>query len=306
VKNILVKTTAFIRLGRFIFLLGGVVFYNFGVVIAGYMGTTLDMTAWGWGQLIVTLVQLMVHYSNDYFDLVADRENQAPTRWSGGSRILVLELLQPRTALVTSILLLLSALLSTLLLYIMAAPGIYALPLILLAIAVSWFYSAPPLRLHSRGVGELCAALVVAVITPMIGFYLQTKRFDLLPVLAVLPLFFLQLSMLLRVAADDISGDIMVRKHTLAVHLGFNTTLKVIMLCLSLAYILPIPLIKAGLLPVAVSALWLTLPLGVFILWYTYIEIKMSSPQKRVITFLTISLLVSSALLELVAFRLAS
>src|SRR5262245_34529738 len=122
------------------FLLGGVVFYNLGVVIAQYAGAKLDWVTWGWGQFIVTLVQLMVHYSNDYFDIAADRQNQTSTRWSGGSRVLVLETIQPTTALLTSIVLLVSALLSTLLLYLTTSPGSLAGLLILLAIFISWFY----------------------------------------------------------------------------------------------------------------------------------------------------------------------
>jgi hypothetical protein len=41
----------------------------------------------------------MTHYSNDYFDLAADRANFTPTRWSGGSRVLVQTTLPPRWAL---------------------------------------------------------------------------------------------------------------------------------------------------------------------------------------------------------------
>jgi 1,4-dihydroxy-2-naphthoate polyprenyltransferase len=305
VKAIVRKTSAFVQLGRLIFLLGGVVFYNLGVVIAQYAGADPDRVSWGWGQLIVTTIQLMVHYSNDYFDIAADRENATSTRWSGGSRVLVLEILPPRTALVTAIVLLVIALLGTFLLYLAAYPGPLALPIIGLAIFVSWFYSAPPLRLHSQRIGEPCAALVVAALTTIIGYYLQTKRLDLLPVLAVLPLFFLQLAMLLRVSVDDIKGDTLVGKHTLAVYLGFSSTLRLIIGCLLLSYVVPLLLIQLGLVPATLSALFLTLPLGGLIIWYTVIEIRMASPQRRIVTFLTIALLVSSGLIELSAFRLA-
>ena len=77
------------RLARPLFLVGGFVFYGLGVAIARYEGAALDVTALLWGQLAVTAAQLMTHFANDTFDLAADRANATPTRWSGGSRVLV-------------------------------------------------------------------------------------------------------------------------------------------------------------------------------------------------------------------------
>ena len=50
----------------------------------------------------MTSFQLMTHYANDYFDLEADRANQTPTTWSGGSRVLPAGELSPRVALIAA------------------------------------------------------------------------------------------------------------------------------------------------------------------------------------------------------------
>src|SRR5207244_3200796 len=127
----------------------------------------------------------MVHYCNDYFDFAADQTNLTPTRWSGGSRVLPDGHLSPYVARTAALTLGGIALASTLLLVLVAKPGPLALPMLLLAILLSWSYSAPPLRLHSRGLGELTSVLVVSSLTPLLGYYLQAQQLSVLPMLAI-------------------------------------------------------------------------------------------------------------------------
>ncbi|MDB4979874.1 MAG: 1,4-dihydroxy-2-naphthoate polyprenyltransferase, partial [Myxococcales bacterium] len=86
--SVLARVRAFVKLGRPLFLGGGFVMYGLGAALAKYAGARLDWHRYAWGQLAVTAIQLMTHYANDYFDLVADRANRTPTAWSGGSRVL--------------------------------------------------------------------------------------------------------------------------------------------------------------------------------------------------------------------------
>src|SRR5712675_1289307 len=91
--------TAFIRLGRPHFLAGGFILNALGVSMALYSGKPINWAALIWGQIAITSTQMMVHYCNDYFDLEADRLNQTPNNWSGGSRVLPEGKLQPKVAL---------------------------------------------------------------------------------------------------------------------------------------------------------------------------------------------------------------
>lgn len=88
-----------LRMGRPLFLIGGLLLYGLGVAMALAAGAPLDLPALLWGQAAVTTIQLMTHYCNDYFDLAADVANRTPTRWSGGSRVLPEGWLAPRAAL---------------------------------------------------------------------------------------------------------------------------------------------------------------------------------------------------------------
>ena len=67
------RTYYLLRLGRPLFLAGGFLFYGLGAAVALYEGHALNWPVYLWGQAAVTAVQLMTHFSNDYFDLAADR-----------------------------------------------------------------------------------------------------------------------------------------------------------------------------------------------------------------------------------------
>jgi 1,4-dihydroxy-2-naphthoate octaprenyltransferase len=79
------KLTAFVRLARPHFLLGGLLLYALGAVIARYEGYPIDFRVYWIGQLFVTGIQLMTQFLNEYWDGAADRLNTARTLFSGGS-----------------------------------------------------------------------------------------------------------------------------------------------------------------------------------------------------------------------------
>lgn len=254
-----------IRLGRPKFLLGGVALYGLGVLCAVTLGEAFSLGVFLWGQLAVTAIQLTTHYSNDYFDYHADVANRTPTRWSGGSRVLVRAEVPRIAALVAAGVCALIACLATGLLVL--AEGVsptVALPLLGIMLLLSWSYSSPPLRLHSRGFGEPTVAIVVPFLTPLSGFLLQTERLHLFPVLFTLPLVALQLNMLFTLQFPDERGDRSVGKTTWVVLFGAKRiawlSSALIVAAFSFSFIA-----AGGLLPALTGFAWLLLlPLGVF------------------------------------------
>ena len=209
---------AFIKLGRPLFLGGGFLLFALGAAIAAWQGAVIDVRRYALGQLAVTAFQLMTHYANDYFDVEADRANTTPTRWSGGSRVLVGGELPPRVALVAArVLLVIGAGVSTLLAY--EAGAVVAVTLVVMA-SLAWFYSAPPLRLCASGLGELTTAIVVTGLVPWLGFVLQGGLGVSVLLLAIVPLAMLQFAMLLAIEVPDAAGDAATGKRTLVVRLG--------------------------------------------------------------------------------------
>jgi 1,4-dihydroxy-2-naphthoate octaprenyltransferase len=276
--------------------------YGLGVLIALFIGTRLNVAVLLWGQVAVTATQLMTHYSNEYFDLAADRANPTPTRWSGGSRVLAEGYLQPQVALVTAAIMGAIALLASLMLAFVLNTGPLTLPILLLALILGWSYSSPPLHLNSHGLGELTGAILISGLTPMVGFYLQARSLELLPFLVVFPLCCFQFAMLLVINFPDEAGDAAAGKHTLIYFLGKKNNARLYLALLLLAYTsLPLFLIL-GLPGIVALALLLISPLAIWLAWRMWRGAWAEPDQWDSLGFWSIGLLMASVSAELLAF----
>jgi 1,4-dihydroxy-2-naphthoate polyprenyltransferase len=294
-----------LRMGRPHFLIGGLLLHSLGVAMAQSSGAPLKLPALIWGQLAITCIQLMTHYCNDYFDLPADLANPTPTHWSGGSRVLPNGLLAPRVALRVAIALAMCGLGAALVLALIVRTGAWTLPLLMLALGLAWAYSAPPLRLHSRGLGELTTALLVAGMTPLVGFYLQTSRLGL-PLLGVIPLCCLQFAMLLTIEFPDRVGDAAVGKRTLVVRLGAAGAARLLILVVLAAYAV-LPLLVGLGLPARVAASVATsAPVAAWQGWRVWRGAWADVACWNSLGFWAIALLMGTATAELLAFLLGS
>jgi 1,4-dihydroxy-2-naphthoate octaprenyltransferase len=214
---------AFLKLGRPLFLGGGFVMYGLGAAAAVAGGARFDWTRFWWGQLIVTATQLATHYANDYFDVEADRANQTPTRWSGGSRVLPDGGLPPWIALGAALALTAAAIGAAVGLGRRAPDAPFFVAIVTAMIGLAWAYSAPPARLCARGLGELATAAVVTFLVPLLAFALQggAAAAPRAPLLAAVALpCALQFAMLLAIEFPDAAGDAATGKRTLVVRLG--------------------------------------------------------------------------------------
>ncbi len=208
---------AFARLSRPLFLYGGFAGVALGTAIARRLGYPLDLGTYLWAQGLVSAFHLMVHYANDYFDREADR-HAARTAWSGGSGVLVAGDLPPRVALVAALVCAALGLVATARFALAGNAAVAGLGLAILVCA--WCYSAPPLRLTARGLGELDTALVVAVLVPCVGFAAFAGGVEAGLVPALLAPVGASAALMLGVELPDAGADRLAGKHNLAVRLG--------------------------------------------------------------------------------------
>ena len=292
----------FLRLGRPMFLLGGFLLHGLGVVMALYDGAELDLQVLIWTQVAITAIQLMTHYSNDYFDLAADEANETPTRWSGGSRILSEGLLNPQIALVTSITMAVVALIAVLWLTLILEGSLLTMLLILISGLLGWSYSSPPLQLNMHGLGELTGAVLITGLTPIVGYSAQAGALTLLPFLAVIPLGCFQFAMLMVINVPDAASDMASGKHTLIYFLGAERTVRLYAVVLALAY-LCIPLLLWLGLPILVAlALLLISPLAFWQGWRMLRGAWTKPDNWNSLGFWSVGLVMSSAGAEFFAF----
>ena len=192
----------------------------------------------------------------------------------------------------------------------MAAIGLLArlgpvgrLPAALMAAAffLAWGYSAPPLRLHSRGVGEITTAVVVTLLTPLVGFVLQAGRLRLLPFLAVMPLCAMQFAMLLAIEFPDAAGDAVVGKRTLVVRWGGARAARLYQIAVAVAYLWLLIAVPLG-LPLAIAGgILITAPLALWLIRQMSRGIWHQPVRWETLAFATVALLVVTSIAELAA-----
>ncbi|MFJ4794875.1 prenyltransferase [Kitasatospora purpeofusca] len=208
------RVRAFVRLGRPKFLVQSMMVVGLGVSMSVHDGHAFRP---GWFVLTLAFAwctHLMTHYCNEYFDLDADRANAAPTGWTGGSRVLVSGLLRPMVSLSAAFVLLF---VSLGLIAVMPTTGTRVMAAAIAAL--SWFYTAPPLRLNYHALGEVACALVLYGLGPLLACALQSGSVtgaDVVYAGVVCALQFLRMSVM---NLADIEGDRRTGKHTLAVAL---------------------------------------------------------------------------------------
>ncbi len=211
------RVGAFVRLARPAFLIGGFAGFALGAVVARYDGYALGWAAYLWGQLIVTSFHLMVHFANDYFDQATDAL-ATRTPWSGGSGVLPDGALPAWVALAAARSCAAIGLLATL---HAALSGYVTLAFTALAIAaLAWAYSAPPVRLLARGLGELDAIVVVALLVPLAGYAAFAPALGAHALLAAVPGMCAMFAMMLAVEIPDVSADAATGKRNLVVRWG--------------------------------------------------------------------------------------
>jgi 1,4-dihydroxy-2-naphthoate polyprenyltransferase len=302
--GLLATVAAFVRLGRPVFLGGGAILYGLGAAVARAQGHPIDLRRYLLGQVVVTAFQLMTHYANDYFDYEADRANRARTRWSGGSGVLAAGELPRAAALWAALLLAAFGLALTALLGARAAAP-WAVPVGVAMFAFSWAYSAPPVRLHSTGLGEIDVALVVTGLVPLLGYLLQATAGGAglrLLALALLPPALLQVAMILAVEFPDARSDAETGKRTLAVRLGVDRAARLYVGLLAAAYLqLPL-LVLAGLPAPVAAAAALPAPLALWRILRVVRGDHRQPPRFAAVAFWSVALLAGTAAAELIAF----
>lgn len=255
------RIRAFIRLGRPKFLLNSFLVFGLGTVIAIYEGVAIDLGRYVMGQCFVWCVHLMTHYCNEYFDLEADLANRAPTGWTGGSRILVAGILAPSVALSASFVLAFVAIALA-----VAMPTESARWIAFAALALAWFYTAPPLRFNYRGLGELVVATVINGLFPALAYALQQERVSMLWIAVLAPTALIQGFRMMVMNLSDYAGDKASGKRTLVVIVGPERAAIAVAIGQLVAYGTAIGFWLAGVLPRAVcAAMLLTVPLSLWL-----------------------------------------
>ncbi|TFH35071.1 MAG: prenyltransferase [Anaerolineales bacterium] len=295
----------FIRLSRPHFLLGGFILYALGVSIASYLGHSIDTGLYLMGQGIITCIQLMTHYLNEYYDAPADNQNPGRTPFSGGSGALGPEGLPRRTALYAGIAALTLAATLVGLLLVRGSTSLLAWLFLLFVFCGAYAYSAPPFQLSHSGYGELVASTVVAGFLPAFAFSLHTGQLHRLILMTTVPLIALHFAMLITFTLPDYATDLKYNKRNLMVRIGWKTAMRMHDAALLFAGLSLLLAFLNG-LPWRVSlGTLIVLPLGIAQIWQMARIQRGDPPPWATLTWGGLLLFGLTAYLEWVGFMLS-
>lgn len=213
------KLTLILRLARVHFLIPGFMLYVLGYMLAILSGIEPDLTKFVFGYLIFGAAHLSVSFSNDYFDRNSDR-NSVKTAFSGGSKVLVEHPELESIALKLAVVLLCSSIIANALFTIFYGYTIWFFIFGLIGGLLAWFYTAPPLKLAYRGLGELSTMLAVGLLMPGMGYFVAANTIGPLFQLFILPLSFYGLFFIVTVELPDVESDKISHKTNLLVKWG--------------------------------------------------------------------------------------
>ena len=291
-----------LQISRPHFLLGGFLVFGLGATIATYLGRSIDWTLYILGQFLVTSTQLMAQAMYMFFNRARDQEITFQSLFSGNRKALDPEHLPYTAALISTIVALtISATLAAILLVVMNV-NLVTWAFILMGFITAFFYSTPPVRLITSGIGEIIAAIVLASFVPIISFTLQTGELHRLLLMSTIPLAALLFAAFIAFEFADYASDLKRDRQTLMVRLGWETAMKFHNLALLFAIISFLTAYVIG-LPnrVALGAL-ISFPLAIAQIWQLN-RIKAGLPPRwRTFTLSALALFAMTTYLEMMGY----
>ena len=196
----------------------------------------------GWSALLTLLGAVVAHAGinvlNDVYDDRAGCDAINADRifpYTGGSRIIQNGVLSNRHMAHYGWLLMATTVVIGLFLVQRAGPGLLLIGLF--GLLLGWAYSAPPLRLSERGLGELSVGLGFGLVIPLGTAYAQLGRVDALTLWAGLPFAFLIVAVLYINQFPDLCADTTSGKRNWVVRLGVDGARGVYPLLVAAAYL---------------------------------------------------------------------
>jgi 1,4-dihydroxy-2-naphthoate octaprenyltransferase len=198
---------------------GGFLAFSLGTFLAIVGGGSFDPARFVLGYVVVFLADLSTHYGNDYFDVEVDKYVEKKKFFAGSGILVNNPDLRLLSKFISLALLVGSNVLATMIVVFLGFPIEFFI-VILGASLVGWFYSAPPVRLISRGFGEIAVAFVTGFAIPGLGYLTIRDQFGPLFVHFVIPFILYGLTLSLSLHAPDVEVDRRGKKRNLAVRLG--------------------------------------------------------------------------------------
>jgi 1,4-dihydroxy-2-naphthoate octaprenyltransferase len=207
-------------LSRVPFLSVGILPLVLGFILAWRSGYKGPFGLYLVSSMAVILIMWMTYYLGEWNDLEGDQYNRTFNRFSGGSRILVKEVLPIWVSLLLGYGCLIGAILVGLYIYLRYQTGFWTLFLGGMGIFSGFFYSGKPFRWSYRGIGEILIGFCYGWLPIATGFYLFAGFFSHEILLLSIPVGLSVFNVILINEFPDEEADRAVGRKNLVVRFG--------------------------------------------------------------------------------------
>jgi 1,4-dihydroxy-2-naphthoate octaprenyltransferase len=233
-----------------------------GMAIAWYDARVFDPLL----GLLTLLAGVAIHagtnLANDYFDQPTDDVNENFSPFNGGSRMIQNNVLAPRQILISSMTCYLVGIVTALFIIINTG-GIMLLFFLVIAVLLGLFYTALPVQLSYRGLGEIAVFVGFGPLGVLSAYFIQLGYINWgLCLLASIPIAFLIAMVLFLNEFQDKEADQEAGKNTLVVVIGKDNGIKIYLVGMIIAYILLLAGIIGTIFPLTLILPFITLPLA--------------------------------------------
>jgi 1,4-dihydroxy-2-naphthoate octaprenyltransferase len=223
-----------IKLARLHAVFVGFFMFLIGALLACISGAPFTFMRFILGYAILFTAQLSVSYSNDYFDVITDQYS-AKNLFSGGSKVLVEHPELRHFAKWFAVGLMVLSVGLAAVFTVVFSFSVFFLLFVIVGNIIGWFYTAPPVRLSYRGLGEMTTMLVIGFFIPELGYWAIKGGVDEFYLLFVVPFSLYGLALIINVEVPDREADARANKKNLIVRKGRGVGLLVSACALLLA-----------------------------------------------------------------------
>jgi 1,4-dihydroxy-2-naphthoate octaprenyltransferase len=267
---------------RFPFLTATLVPVLLGVAVAARAG---EFTFWLAALTVVgaAAIHLGLNTANDIFDTLsgADEANYNPTQYSGGSRVLQRGLLSlKQMAAICAASYAVGAAIGIFLVVYLESVELLAIGIA--GVLLSFFYTAPPVRLVHRGLGELTTALGFGPIMVLGAYVVQTGKLAWEPLVASIPVAILVAMILYVNEIPDRRSDAEAGKRTLPTRLSREAVTRGFLVAVLTAFAVVAVASVMGVIPRPAIIALAALPLAIQV--YRGINAYYTSPYELMAT----------------------
>jgi 1,4-dihydroxy-2-naphthoate polyprenyltransferase len=200
----------------------GILPFVLGTVLANRLTGIFHIPVFILSLFAVILVMLLTYYNGEYYDINEDilSAKMGKNAFSGGSQVIAQNMLPRKYAKIGSYISLAIAVFIGLLLQFYFRTGIWTIALGALGIFLGYFYSNPPIRWVSRGVGELFIGFAYGWLTISTAFYIQAGHFSAAANWISIPIALSIFNVVFINEFPDYSADIQAGKRNIVVRTG--------------------------------------------------------------------------------------